>query len=67
MTLTANERPLLTVREVATQLTVSERTVWRLIAAQRLPIVRVGHQVRVDPSELELLLYAEPGGLGGKG
>jgi excisionase family DNA binding protein len=62
MTLTVQERPLLRVREVAARLGVSERTIRRLIAADRLPIVKVGRQVRIDQSELELLLYGDPGG-----
>jgi excisionase family DNA binding protein len=41
---------------------VSERTIRWLIAADRLPIVKVGRQVRIDQSELELLLYGDPGG-----
>jgi excisionase family DNA binding protein len=62
VTLTVHERPLLRVREVAARLGVSERTIRRLIAADRLPIVKVGRQVRIDQSELELLLYGDPGG-----
>jgi excisionase family DNA binding protein len=62
MTLTVHERPLLRVREVAARLGVSERTIRRLIATDRLPIVKVGRQVRIDQSELELLLDGDPCG-----
>jgi len=60
------ERPLLTVRETAQRLHVSEKTVRRLIAAELVPALRVGGSIRVDEQELEDWLYDEvPGGPSG--
>ena len=50
------DRPLLSVRSVAAKLAVSDKTIWRLIRAGKLPAVRVGGQLRVDPGELEAWL-----------
>jgi excisionase family DNA binding protein len=47
---------LLTVPDVADQLQVSARTVWRWIADGALPCVRIGRTVRVDPDVLERFL-----------
>src|SRR4029453_9087482 len=44
--------PLLTVAQVADQLSVSEKTVRRLVAREELPAVRVGHAIRVDRAQL---------------
>ncbi len=43
---------LLTPTEVAKLLKVSPRTLHRLIGAGKLPIVRVGRQVRIHPDDL---------------
>jgi excisionase family DNA binding protein len=43
---------LLTIREVAAQLQVSERTVRRWIAGEKLPCLRLRRLVRVDPGDL---------------
>jgi excisionase family DNA binding protein len=54
----------LTIREVATELRLSERQVRRLIALGKLPAIRLGDpgaSVRVDRAELEEWLYAERG------
>jgi putative molybdopterin biosynthesis protein len=48
-----SERPLLTVREAATRLAVSERTVYRLATRGDLPTFRVGRAVRIDAEALE--------------
>ena len=45
--------PLLTVKEVATILRVSERTVRRLIAEGKLGVVRIGRSVRVKHDVLD--------------
>jgi excisionase family DNA binding protein len=45
-------RPLLSVRSAAARLSVSEKTVRRLIDGG-LPALRVGGQVRIDAVELE--------------
>ena len=49
----ALERPLLTIRETADRLALSEKSVRRLIAGCALPAVKVGGSLRVLPDELE--------------
>jgi excisionase family DNA binding protein len=44
--------PLLTVREAADVLRVSERTLWTLTHSGELPAVRVGRSVRYDQSDI---------------
>ncbi|MBL6707241.1 MAG: helix-turn-helix domain-containing protein [Planctomycetaceae bacterium] len=44
--------PLLTVRETADVLRVSERTLWTLTNSGELPSVRVGRSVRYDQNDL---------------
>lgn len=60
MSTTVHEKFLLTVPEVARKLSVSEKTVRRLISRGSLPALRVGGVVRVDPVELDTWLYSEP-------
>ena len=55
-TLTPNHDALLTVRQAAIYLTVSEHTVRREIAAGHLAATRVGSQLRVRQSTLEQYL-----------
>ena len=43
--------------EVAELLRVSKATAYRLVQAGELPALRVGHQLRVDPRELDQWLY----------
>jgi excisionase family DNA binding protein len=53
-------RPLLSVRQVAEWLGVSEKQVRRLIDRGAIPAVRLGDKgsaIRVDPDELEQWLY----------
>jgi excisionase family DNA binding protein len=57
MTATVPHRPLLNVASAAKQLSVSEKTVRRLISAGRLPAVKVGAQVRIDQAELDAYVY----------
>lgn len=59
MSTTAPHRPLLRVRDAARGLSVSERTVRRLIAKGELPALKVGGQVRVDAAELAAYTYGE--------
>lgn len=58
------QEPLLSIREVAEQLGVSEKKIRRLIASGELPALRLGRRqrsaVRVDPAELAHWLYQEP-------
>jgi len=49
---------LLTIREVATYLSVSEHTVRRLVTRRRLPCLRVGRQLRFAPDVLSRWLSA---------
>jgi excisionase family DNA binding protein len=49
-------RPLLTVPEVAALLRLSPRSVRRLIADGRLPVVRLGHAIRIRPQDVEALV-----------
>lgn len=48
--------PLLTAAEVARRLNTSLRSVRRMIADGRLPVVRLGRMVRVRPEALEALI-----------
>ena len=60
MSTAAAPRRLLSVREVAARLRVSERQVRRLIPAGALPALKLGRKraaVRVDERELEAWLY----------
>lgn len=50
------KRGLLTLRQVAEWLQVSDRTVHRLIADDKLHGVKVGRQWRFDESEVEAYL-----------
>jgi excisionase family DNA binding protein len=53
---------LLTVREVATRLKLSEKSVRRRIASGELPAVRLGGrgtQLRVDERELDQYVYGD--------
>jgi excisionase family DNA binding protein len=61
---TVNEQPaLLTVREVADSMRVSNMTVYRLIRSSALPAIRVGKHFRIRARDLEH--YLEVQTLGG--
>jgi excisionase family DNA binding protein len=45
-------QPLLTLGEVAATLRVSERTVRRLVAAHKLPCVRIGSRLRFQSADV---------------
>lgn len=51
---------LLTIAETVSELNVSRRTVWRLIAAKDLAIVRLGRAVRITAVSIDKLI--EKGG-----
>lgn len=51
-----NGAPLLRVVEVAKRLSISERSVWSLIAGGKIPVVRIGKSPRVDPADLEAFI-----------
>lgn len=64
MSTLAPERQLLTVRETAERLRVSEKSVRRRIAAGVIPAVSLGgpgSAVRVPADELERWLFRHPG------
>jgi excisionase family DNA binding protein len=64
MSADVRELNLLTVREVAALLRISERSVRRKISLGLIPAVRLGggaESLRVDRDELQAWLYAEPG------
>ena len=48
-----------TAKEVAVQLTVSVRTVRRLIAQKKLATIRIGRAVRILPASLARLIAGE--------
>jgi excisionase family DNA binding protein len=60
MSSTVQHRPLLSLRATAERLSVSTRTVRRLVATGQLPALKVGGQLRFDPAELEQWLYGDP-------
>jgi len=45
--------PLLSLQEVASRLSVSDRTVWQLVNARKLRSVRIGRRRLVDPLDLD--------------
>ncbi len=48
--------PLLTYRQAADILGVTERTIWTLVDQGKLPAVRFGRSVRIDPTDLRSLI-----------
>ena len=54
--------PLLTLPEVADLLRTSEKTIRRLVAARRLPCVRLGRQLRFDRGDVFRWLAARKEG-----
>jgi len=59
--------PLLTYRQAAEILGVTDRTIWTLVDQGKLPVVRFGRSVRIDPVDLRGLINsakrpAEKGG-----
>jgi excisionase family DNA binding protein len=58
-TIEGERRRLLTAQEVADKLNVSLRTVRRLIAQEKLQVVRIGKAVRIRPETLDLLIEGE--------
>jgi excisionase family DNA binding protein len=51
--------PLHTAAEVAERVNISVRSVRRMIADGRLPIVRIGRSVRIRPEALSALINEE--------
>ena len=50
---------LYTIKEVAEILKVSERTIRRILIDNEIPIYRIGRQIRISESTLQLLLTFE--------
>ncbi len=51
--------PLMTVKEVATGMNASEKTVRRRIAADELPVIRDGRLVRIRPKDYRRYLESK--------
>lgn len=57
MTTPEERRPrLYRVKEVARELTMSERHIARLIATNELPVVRFGRAVRISSADVDALI-----------
>ena len=57
------ERPLLmTSRQAAQMLAISERTLWALAASGEIPRVRVGRSIRYDIEDLRRFIAARKEG-----
>ena len=50
---------LYTIKEVAEKWKVSERTIRRILIDNEIPIYRIGRQIRISESTLQLLLTLE--------
>lgn len=50
------EDPFLCVKEISQKLSISEITVYRLIASKKIPASKIGHQWRVDKKILDSYL-----------
>ncbi|HED54189.1 MAG TPA: DNA-binding protein [Phycisphaerales bacterium] len=48
--------PLLTYRQAAEVFGVTDRTIWALVDSGRLPAVRFGRSVRIDPTDLRAFI-----------
>jgi len=55
---------LLTVKQVAEQLSLSEKGVYGMVESKRLPAYRVGNRLRFHPKEIERWLTANRTGEG---
>lgn len=54
MSTSTSEGEILTIKQVADYLKVTERTIYRLAAAQKIPAFKVGGMWRFRRSELDL-------------
>ena len=54
----ATDKLLLTAREAARMLSVSERTLWTLTHEGAIPAVRIGRRVLYSPADLEHFIAA---------
>jgi excisionase family DNA binding protein len=53
---------LLTVRQAAEALQISERKLWSMTASGEIPRVRIGRSVRYDPIDLRAWIEAQKTG-----
>lgn len=51
--------PLMTVKEVATGMNASEKTIHRRIASGELPVIRDGRMIRIRPKDYRLYLESK--------
>ena len=51
--------PLMTIKEVAAAMKVSEKTVHRRIAAGDLPVIRDGRMIRIGPKDYRMYLLSK--------
>lgn len=58
---------LLSARDAAKQLAISEKTLWSLSKAGRLPVVRIGRNVRYARADLLAFIDRAKGGRHGNG
>ena len=58
------ESLLLTMRQAAKALQLSDRTVWSMIQRGELPCVRLGRSVRIDPADLQQFIEKAKEGQG---
>ena len=56
--------PMLTYGETAKLLHVSDRTVWQMVKDGRLPAVRFGGSVRIDPADVDRFVQKAKEGQG---
>ena len=59
---TNNVQLLLTAREAAKALAISERTLWTLTNHGDVPVVRLGRSVRYDPDDLRAFVKRSKSG-----
>jgi excisionase family DNA binding protein len=55
---TDQEQLLMTAKQAAARLAISERTLWQLTNDGELPAVRFGRIVRYDPADLRAFIAA---------
>ena len=59
MSITEQQRPLLTIADAAVRLNLSEHTIHRRVASGELPAVRLGGLIRIDQDDLERWLLEQ--------
>lgn len=54
-------QPLLTYQDAAKQLRVTDRTIWQLVKDGKLPAVKFGRSVRIEPADLRAFIQRAKG------